>query len=282
MDRHDASGLTFEDYLQGDGRIYASLTRGPSVSAHWAEEAFGSHAMLISNALSAALPLVLDLSGRVKARQAGYYLRFGLARRVLMISHAYRDLIGTASVERKKPLAGDEVRNVEQDLNTIYVNLRGAMDNLCLALLHEHGTKPLKVKPAKQGLFLPCIKEDQRFASLLPLLGPHDLWERDFSKRRDPSAHRIPLTVPPSFLRSAESTSYATLLGDYWTAVGYEDFESASGIMSDLETLGTFTPVFMHDPDHGAIPIYPVIPDDIGHVLMLVKGVCRFLIGDAC
>jgi hypothetical protein len=71
------------------------------------------------------------------------------------------------------------------------------------------------------------------------------------------------------------------LLGDYWTAVGHKDFESASGIMSDLETLGTVTPVFMHDPDHGAIPIYPIIPDDIGHVLMLVKEVCGFLVGNA-
>jgi hypothetical protein len=136
----------------------------------------------------------------MQEREAGYYLRFGVARRLLMISHAYGDLIGTAPVERKTPLSGDEARNIEQDLNTIYVNLRGTMDNLCLALLHEHGPKPLKVKPAKRGLFLPCIKDDQRFASLLPLLGSHDLWERDFSKRRDPAAHRIPLTVPPSFL----------------------------------------------------------------------------------
>jgi hypothetical protein len=50
----------------------------------------------------------------------------------------------------------DEARAVTQDINALYVNFTGVLDNLCSALLHECAADKLPIKPHKlKAVFFP-------------------------------------------------------------------------------------------------------------------------------
>jgi len=48
---------------------------------------------------------------------------------------------------------------------------------------------------------------------------PFKEWNRELSTRRDPAAHRIPLSVPPAFIDADTKDEYQRVSEDYATAV---------------------------------------------------------------
>jgi hypothetical protein len=227
-----------------------------------------------------AIPRSIQLSELMKAEPARHHLLFGVGRRLLMLWYAYRNLLYIAPSTREEPLTSDESGDLTQDLNVIYINICGVLDNLCWALLHEHAPDKVRLPPWKVGLFLPCMK-DPRFASLTKLIQARDAWDREVKCRRNPAAHRIPLTVPPSVLTGEEEKAmYKKLSDDYSQATSKLNFDEAEDIMRRIDGIGHFVPYFMHDPEQRLIPIYPTVADDIEHVIDLFRAIDTFLVSE--
>src|SRR4051794_36989835 len=196
-----------------------------------------------------------------------------------MIWYAYRHVIFTAPDDRDHPLNSDESRRLTQDLNTIYINIRGVIDNLCWSLLHEFAPDSLRsLTPSKVDLFSRSILKLIGSEQIDECISRHDKWYIELKTRRDPSAHRIPLTVPPQLVDSAEAETYSAKAAAVWEAIGQMDFEAAQRMMTEQENIGRFVPWFLHDPEQGPIPIYPTLSEDLRHLVEIFRVVSACLI----
>jgi hypothetical protein len=236
--------------------------------------------LLVMDALRDAAINAGKLSDLMKVQKAGHFMRYGAARRLRMMWHCYRNVVHTAPSDRVKPLSGEDSGDLTRDLNVIYINIRGVLDNFAWSLLHERAPEEAKeLEPQQVGFFNPCIVRDSRFAVLAKLISEHESWHRDVKKRRDPAAHRIPLTVPPQIITPEEAALYQRLYDESQNARGRLDFAAAENAMDRMEAIGRFSPCFMHDPEEGVQFIYPTVPEDIGHVVDLFNAVEKFLLG---
>src|SRR5271155_498122 len=85
------------------------------------------------------------LSDLVKAQKAAHFMRYGAARRLLMMWHCYRNVVVyTSPPDRVEPLSGEESGDLTRDLNVIYINIRGVLDNFAWSLLHERASEKLE------------------------------------------------------------------------------------------------------------------------------------------
>jgi hypothetical protein len=87
-------------------------------------------------------------------------------------------------------------------------------------------------------------------------------------------------------IRMRWAVSYRNLGNDYLQAMASLNsggmvephLEAANAALDGMDRLGRFMPYFLHDPDDGLIPIHPTVPDDIAHVLQLVRAVDDFIV----
>lgn len=235
------------------------------------------HALIIWNAAQNIFLKSAQLVSGISNNTAKYYIRFGVTRRLEMIWYAYRNLVTNVTPDRSEPLGIDESRQLMIDLNVIYVNIRGVMDNLALALLNEFDPAHARsLRSSKIGLFLPSIKSNPTFASLKSVIHQHDDWDRDLKQRRDPVAHGIPLALPPCVLNTEDRVRYAELDQAHSDAMQRREFDEADNILKAQRKLGIFYPWFMHDPDQGVIEIYPTVPDDLAHLVQIFIPISHF------
>jgi hypothetical protein len=198
-----------------------------------------------------------------------------------MMWYAYRNVVVySAPPDRLKPLSADESVELTRDLNVIYINILGTLDNLAWALLHEFAPEKAKTTPSKIGLFNHCISKDDRFKRLSSVLDPHRDWSRDLANRRDPSAHRIPLTIPPQVLVHEDGAQIFEFPRDFEHAAQSLDFARADEKLKQTERIGRFVPYFIHDVENGPFPIYPTLPEDVAHTVETCREVSRFFLSD--
>lgn len=237
------------------------------------------HALQIWDASQNAFFEASMLSSSVRNERAHYFIQFGVTRRLEMMWYAFRNLVSTAPCDRTEPLRLEESRQLMLDLNTIYLNIRGSLDNLAWALLCEFAPGELKsLRPSQVGFFLPCLKSNATFSDLHTLIEQHDAWDRDLKARRDPAAHGVPLALPPSLLIPEEVERYRELEGEWSAAIRRLDFGSAERISEAQQAIGRFHPWFLHEPSFGPIEIYPTVPDDIAHVVQIFGPVREYIL----
>jgi hypothetical protein len=97
--------------------------------------------------------------------------------------------------------------------------------------------------------------------------------EYDLKSSRDPSAHRIPLYVPPAALTAEQITRHEQIWQERSDAIRKGEFERAEKLAKEQSMLGTFTPHFIHDPDKGSDPIYRSVPTDIGKMITIGRAI---------
>jgi len=91
---------------------------------------------------------------------------------------------------------------------------------------------------------------------LVESLDLHDDWNIDLKNRRDPSAHRIPLYVPPAVLNEAEAARHEEI----WTRKNGRVSTNAMPSLRMKSRLRTFRPHFFHDLAADGLPIYDPEP----------------------
>ena len=217
-----------------------------------------------------------------------------MGRRTKFIWLSLRNLVfELIHPEREEPLPNDHVEAAAGDLNTIYINIRGALDNFAwslLALFGEPGTQKLaSERPTIVSLFGREFAKDGNLSEVADLMGAFTGWSKDLKARRDPAAHRIPLSIVPALIDDATVGEY-TRLQKKWSEVSAaainavargEDssalFQEADAVHERLQRVGKFHPLFGHDPSEGLMKIYPVVPQDIAELVRVSRILTSFI-----
>jgi hypothetical protein len=195
-----------------------------------------------------------------------------------MILVAYYGVFDTIAPDRKEPLPLNEMAAVSRDLNIIYINIRGAFDNYAWCIYHEREMgKTFKSVETQVGLFHGLFRKDVHLANLKGMLEEHIEWNDDLKSRRDPSAHRMPLYVPPAILNEEEAARHEAIWKERQEAIRKGEYERDTELANEQHGLGRFRPHFLHDPDDGGIPIYPTVPNDIGKLIVIGSAIHKDL-----
>ncbi len=268
------------------------LTGDPEKDAHWHREAEYVHALSVCDAVRDALFAVVTLSQSVTNVEAQMQLRFGAARRTKFIWLSLRQLLGLIPPDRTEPLPSDDVDEAARDLNVIYINIRGTLDNFAWSLVNLFGEeKTQRLPPMKIDLFGNDFLNDANLREVAEFVNGFAEWNKELKARRDPAAHRIPLSVPPAVLNEAAQKEYARLSAEHTEvsnaaarAVGEGAdssvlFEKATLLNDRLQRVGRFVPIFVHHPDEGGMKIYPLVPQDVGQLVKIARGLTDIISG---
>ena len=139
-----------------------------------------------------------DICSELKQGTPRDYIQFGIMRRLLMVESSYKYIIQSARRFRNTYLSYEEVQYLSKEINLIYINCVGILDNLCWVYIYEklpcdqienYEKKPMSVCLSKlfcdesKGSFIKEIKEIEKN------------W--DIKDKRNPIAHRWPFYIPP-------------------------------------------------------------------------------------
>ena len=206
-----------------------------------------------------------------------------------MIWLSIRRLLQIVPPDRNEPLPRNEVEYVAQDLNVIYINTRGILDNLAWAAVEQFTVAADRPRGnGDVGLFRPLMRKLPTLEPLGLTLAPYRGWDREFASRRDPAAHRIPLTVPPAVLDESAQLEFAerqlecNQIANEMIRAAKEGrdltdlAEQREAAFERLERVGGFNPWFTHHPDEGPIPIYPTVPEDVATMIKAAARVFEF------
>ena len=232
----------------------------------------------------------IEVSGQWSEGEHYTHMRFGVGRRAKTLWLSLRGLLKLSPPDRTDPLPHDGVDEVARDLNVIYINIRGLLDNLAWSVVHFSGSDESKGLPNSQiGLFRKSLERDDNLRPLVESLKHYKLWDEDLAARRDPAAHRIPLSVSPAVVGPAEAEKLR-LLNEQWKIAqsdalkevlaggdGLLAFERANAVFEQMETVGIFKPWFHHHYSDGHYAIYPTVPEDLSKMIKIAALVFEFL-----
>jgi hypothetical protein len=279
------SQLDFDHHLDFF-RNLGALTGDRKSDAYCYREAEYMHALCVSDAIRDLYIDSTAFAQSIASPEANFQLRFGIARRSKFIWLSFRGILALVLPNRSEPLARDQVEEIARDLNVIYINIRGTLDNLAWLLIDLFAEERTRELPSiKIGLFSNDLLNDGGLKDFLKFTEPFQIWNKELSTRRDPSAHRIPLSVVPAIIDAETKPEYERAVHDYNEAisdafdnsgdweVAEPKFEKAHALHERIETIGKFIPLFVHHPDRGAMKIYPTVPQDIGQLIRIARGI---------
>ena len=192
------------------------LTGDPERDAPWICEAKKNHAQTVSYAIRGVYTDAAVLGQRVDSAESKLQLKFGVARRTKFIWLSLQHLLGLIPPNRNEPLPNVDVDEVERDLNVIYVNIRGTLDNFarCLVdLIGDENTQ--KLPPISIDLFGKEFLKDVKLGEVAAFIRGFSEWNNELKGLRDPAVHRIPLSVPPAVLDEAAQQEHERLWTEY-------------------------------------------------------------------
>ena len=275
------SKLEYSHYLS----IFSPhLSGDTSRDGIWHRKAERLHTLGVNDALVEVMTHAIHAAQAYDGSDAGYQLTQGFGRRLKFIWLSMRSLMSVCPPDRTKPMSSDEVETTARDLNVIYINIRGCLDNLAWALPNALGY-PGAIRPMAVDIFSAKYLAGIGGDAFNVVVEPYRTWATELAKRRNPAAHRIPLSVPPSILdrttsgefqrayqrfQEAQATALAACRPGHYPEA---EFEAARAAFLATESIGVFVPVFVHHPENGHTPIYPTVATDVGQLLGLSLSV---------
>lgn len=246
---------------------------------YFLHEAQQTHIYGVNNALLELLGNGLTLLSAVSfAKEVDHFFRYGVMRRLRMIDSSFKSFQGIVPPNRTLPLSQDQSDRACRDLNAIYIDLLGLLDNYAWVAVYQTGSAPTRAAgPMSIGLFKPAFKADVAFQSLLASLKEFDDWEKDVKTRRNPAVHRMPLYVPSAALTSEDVGEFERIEAQISEALHAQEFEKLTSLRKGRERIGTLIPKFLHDPDEPVMDIYPTVTADIGQAIKIGRIVQSFL-----
>lgn len=246
---------------------------------YFVHEAQQNHVYGINNALLELIGDALTLLSRIIfTTAASHFFRFGVMRRLRMIDSSFKSFQSIVPPNRTFPLSQEQSDRVCRDLNAIYIDLLGLLDNYAWVAVHQLGSAATQsASPLAIGLFKRAFAADSALKPAADAMQPFAAWERDVKTRRNPAAHRMPLYVPSAALTPddlAELERFETLISE---ALRAHEFEKMDALRDGRRRVGTLVPKFLHDPGEPVIDIYPTIPEDIGQAIKIGRAMQTFL-----
>ncbi len=252
---------------------------GLEAADYFRRKAEEMHTFAVHDALRDMWLRLGQVEAALASERAKQYLRYAVGRRLGMIWNSYRELaFDFVALDRTQPLPHNDLSTVDRDLNTIYINIVGVLDNYAWCLLYEiTPDRVAQLKPAQVGLFSSVILKDSNFDALKVSLDQQSKWHQDLKARRDPAAHRFPLYVPPCGLNTEQQFQYRALEEQISEARINLKFDLCEELGHQQEKIGQFVSCFIHDFNEPPIPIYPTVPQDIAQLVRIGESIHHFL-----
>lgn len=253
---------------------------------YFTHQAQHNHALSVWGGSQKLIFKVLMLSGEAMASNSKIHLQYGLGRRTRTIWQTFRYLYQHIPPDREHPLSMDDAIEASTMLNSLYINVRGALDNFafCLLDLFSISSNP-KLRDQQVGLFNLAYLKQPGFEKIRGVVDPFSAWNNDFKNRRDPAAHRVPLAILPAIhtretllehdrielqidekMKEAAGASRAL---DHETSLA--KFAEIEKLRAQQEKVGKFEPCFQFDPGYNPIYLYPTVSDDVGTFVVIAR-----------
>lgn len=291
----DFATLRFETHMQpymDQGNISGDRER----DRYWYEIAQEMHFLSVADPLRDLQLEILAIQQTTSNEQAKSQLLYGGVRRSRFIWDALREFYSIAHPRREAPLKEAESFQLERALNDIYIHSRGLLDNLAWAVLALYRPEIAQdVHPGQVDLFKRKFLKKYDLGWLADIVGPFVAWNTDFKSRRDPIAHRIPLSVPPAIVTPEQQVLRQALYESWWKAgqevilamQGRKDSDVVAAkekkkeeLFEELESVGIFYPYMSIDPDSSPVPLYPTVVEDVGNVVEIPWKILKRLSDD--
>lgn len=250
------------------------------------------HALAVWGGSQDLISAVLTLANAAKTLDAKYHLQYGLGRRSQAIWRAFRAIYFQIAPDRVLPLAMDDTTQASNDLNAIYLNIRGALDNFAWALQYSLvGTQVQKLHETQIGLFNLNFLKQPEMREVNVAVTPYKQWNTEFKERRDPAAHRVPLSIIPSIqnqnslaeLQEIDSNINKKTVNALQAANISQHqqsqllFAEVEELHAQREKIGSFYPYFECDPSKPPIFLYPTLPADVGIYVVIARKMITIL-----
>lgn len=220
---------------------------------------------------------VVNVSDKIVNDDSKYYMKYGAGRRLNIFFYAYRHIIFNASAERERPLDTEEARRIMEAINSIYIHTKGTFDNFAWSLLYDvDPDKAKSISKTKVDLFRRDFLDYPQLMNVKEVIASYWDWNAELKSRRDPVAHRIPLTVPPSIVTKDEGQKYGELMDEFLGASKILEFDKAEEIHREIDSIGTFVPFIVHHPNEPHDPLYPTLPEDMGNLIKITRAVLSY------
>lgn len=199
-----------------------------------------------------------DLLGRVQNPQLAFassdakrHIRQGFARRLLLMQTNRLAMTNIAPLERKEKLLSYECADLNVHVNSWYVQLRGALDNLAWALHYEwkllgQGDEKNVRLRRKCDLFGAEFRRAVRTSlpALADVIDRHASWAAGLKELRDPIAHRVPIYAVPGVAFNDDKARFDQLNEEAQAAAAAGDFDTFRDKMWEAQRVGTYFHVF--------------------------------------
>ena len=108
-------------------------TKNDNYFTHQAQK---MHALKVLSGAQDLISAVHTVSAKLQSKEAQFHVSYGLGRRTRAIWYAFRELHLLIPPDRTNPLPMDDVHRSSGLLNSIYINVRGALDNFAWCFRH--------------------------------------------------------------------------------------------------------------------------------------------------
>ncbi|WP_284775417.1 hypothetical protein [Agrobacterium sp. lyk4-40-TYG-31] len=245
---------------------------------YFLKEAQQNHIYGVNTALDELIMDAALLASTELKHDAENHLRYGVLRRLRMISTAFRRFQALVPPDRTVPLTLPQSDDVARYLNSIYIDILGLMDNYAWTLAHQLGNSDTLMAAKMQiGLFKRILARDPAIGAVIKEIRSFRDWEKEMKERRNPAAHRMPLYVPSAAFTPEDATTYSRLGGEASAALHEQNYERYKVLQEAQQRVGTFIARFLHDPSGPVHDIYPTVSSDIGNAVLIGRLVQMFL-----
>jgi hypothetical protein len=206
---------------------------------------------------SITIGLGQSLVDKLSNSVAQKYLRFGFNLRALQINECHHQLRGLIEQSGGLKIDPYTITHINIFINSFYINLLGATDNLAWILQHElnliDGASEKNRGKFDIGLF------QKKFIKYLKVIDEpigciiqgFEKWHTEIKDFRDPAAHRIPLYCPPGVMfdnHLDEHKAVSSKLAD----INYtENSAQYMTTLSEQYNIGEYQPIFTSFQEEG-------------------------------
>jgi hypothetical protein len=178
------------------------------------------------------------------------YATHGFLRRFNTMHHCIERVFAILPPEQDKRPANAVLLDTAVYIQSIVMNVFGALDNLTWIWVSE---KPLKVGRRQIGLGPKCeIVRGSFSPEMRDYLAAQDSWFNHIIDFRDALAHRIPLYIPPYIVSGNDDSEYDALEARKRAITDNDEYDRLCAEQLRLEV---FHPVMKHALDDNKQPV---------------------------
>lgn len=184
--------------------------------------------------------------------QAKRHMGEGFNRRLLMVQSSRIRIREKTRPPRTESLSHYLATELCTHVNSYYVNLRGALDNMAWALIYEAVLKsPVNEDSRKTRQYCDLFGREflgdlgRTKVDLATLIEGKREWGRNLKEFRDPAAHRIPLYIPPGVMREDDLKEFRRLNDLAAKSEAEREGRSRYEVLLEAQSLAQFEPILI-------------------------------------